>query len=134
MRALVKSRAEPGLWLEDVPEPEYGINDVLIRVHRTGICGTDVAIWKWYTNVVGQYAPAFPLIVALAFALLAEAMVVITLARSWKLSWWEWHLLMGIAFALVAVAARRQIVPLRKGQGSVASGARSGPGWNCQPV
>ncbi len=47
MRALVKSRAEPGLWLEDVPEPEYGINDVLIRVHRTGICGTDVHIYRW---------------------------------------------------------------------------------------
>src|SRR5262249_52768955 len=47
MKALVKSKAEPGLWLQDVPEPEYGINDVLIRVHRTGICGTDMHIYKW---------------------------------------------------------------------------------------
>jgi threonine 3-dehydrogenase len=47
MKALVKSRAEPGLWLEDVPEPKIGINDVLIRVHRTGICGTDLHIYKW---------------------------------------------------------------------------------------
>ncbi len=47
MKALVKSRAEAGLWLEDVPEPKIGINDVLIRVHRTGICGTDVHIYKW---------------------------------------------------------------------------------------
>jgi len=47
MKALVKSRAEPGLWLEDVPEPRIGINDVLIRVHRTGICGTDVHIYRW---------------------------------------------------------------------------------------
>jgi threonine 3-dehydrogenase len=47
MKALVKSKAEPGLWLEDVPEPEYGINDVLIRVLRTGICGTDVHIHRW---------------------------------------------------------------------------------------
>jgi threonine 3-dehydrogenase len=47
MKALVKSKAEPGLWLEEIPVPEYGINDVLIRVHRTGICGTDVHIWKW---------------------------------------------------------------------------------------
>jgi threonine 3-dehydrogenase len=47
MKALVKSRAEPGLWLEDIPEPTMGINDVLIRVHRTGICGTDVHIYKW---------------------------------------------------------------------------------------
>ena len=47
MKALVKSRREPGLWLEDVPEPKIGINDVLIRVHRTGICGTDLHIYKW---------------------------------------------------------------------------------------
>ena len=47
MKALVKSRAEPGLWLEDVPEPELGINDVKIRVHETGICGTDVHIHRW---------------------------------------------------------------------------------------
>ena len=47
MKALVKSRPEPGLWLEDVPEPEVGINDVLIRVDRTSICGTDVHIWNW---------------------------------------------------------------------------------------
>ena len=47
MKALVKSRAEPGLWLEDVEEPELGINDVKIRVHETGICGTDVHIHRW---------------------------------------------------------------------------------------
>jgi threonine 3-dehydrogenase len=47
MKALVKRRAEPGLWLENVPEPKVGINDVLIRVHKTGICGTDVHIYKW---------------------------------------------------------------------------------------
>ena len=47
MRALVKSKAEPGLWLEDVPEPTITINDVLIRIKRTGICGTDVHIWNW---------------------------------------------------------------------------------------
>src|ERR1044071_7822365 len=47
MKALVKSRREAGLWLEDVPEPRIGINDVLIRVHKTGICGTDVHIYKW---------------------------------------------------------------------------------------
>src|SRR4029077_4269492 len=47
VQALVKERAEPGLWLSDVPEPEYGINDVLIRVLRTGICGTDLHIDAW---------------------------------------------------------------------------------------
>ncbi|MDB6022871.1 MAG: L-threonine 3-dehydrogenase [Pedosphaera sp.] len=47
MKALVKSVSEPGLWLEDVPMPEVGLNDVLIRVDRTGICGTDIHIYKW---------------------------------------------------------------------------------------
>jgi threonine 3-dehydrogenase len=47
MRALVKARAEEGLWLEDVPEPEFGINEVLIRVRKTGICGTDLHIYGW---------------------------------------------------------------------------------------
>jgi threonine 3-dehydrogenase len=47
MKALVKSRAEQGLWLEDVPEPAIGINDVLVRVRYTGICGTDVHIFQW---------------------------------------------------------------------------------------
>jgi threonine 3-dehydrogenase len=47
MKALVKSRREPGLWLEDVEMPQVGIHDVLIRVLRTGICGTDVHIDKW---------------------------------------------------------------------------------------
>ncbi len=47
MKALVKRHAELGLWLEDVPEPEPGINDVLIKVDRTGICGTDVHIYNW---------------------------------------------------------------------------------------
>ncbi len=47
MKALVKSKAEQGLWLEDIAEPEIGINDVLVRVHYTGICGTDVHIYEW---------------------------------------------------------------------------------------
>jgi threonine 3-dehydrogenase len=47
MKALVKRHSQPGLWLEEVPVPEYGINDVLIRVDRTGICGTDLHIYKW---------------------------------------------------------------------------------------
>jgi threonine 3-dehydrogenase len=47
MKAIVKSKAEPGLWLENVPEPKVGINDVLIKMKRTGICGTDVHIYNW---------------------------------------------------------------------------------------
>ena len=47
MKALVKRDATQGLWLEDVPEPDVGVNDVLIKVDRTGICGTDVHIYQW---------------------------------------------------------------------------------------
>jgi threonine 3-dehydrogenase len=47
MKALVKKQSEPGLWLDDVPEPKPGINDVLIRVLKTGICGTDLHIYNW---------------------------------------------------------------------------------------
>jgi len=47
MKALVKKLAEPGLWLEDIPEPKIGINDILIRVKRASVCGTDVHIYSW---------------------------------------------------------------------------------------
>jgi len=47
MKALVKSRAEPGLWMQDVPMPTIGDNDLLIKVKKTAICGTDVHIWSW---------------------------------------------------------------------------------------
>src|SRR5258708_35348375 len=47
MPALVKRERKEGLWLEEVPRPEFGINDVLIEVLRTGICGTDVHIYNW---------------------------------------------------------------------------------------
>ena len=47
MKALVKSRRAPGLSLEEIPVPTIGINDVLIRVEKTGICGTDLHIYKW---------------------------------------------------------------------------------------
>jgi threonine 3-dehydrogenase len=47
MKALIKKESKPGLWLEDVAEPKIGINDVLIRVDRTGICGTDLHVYEW---------------------------------------------------------------------------------------
>ena len=65
MKALVKRKAEPGLWLEDVPEPEVGINDVLIKVDRTGICGTDVHIYNW--DVWAQKTIPVPLVVGHEF-------------------------------------------------------------------
>ena len=47
MKALVKNRREPGIWMEDVPEPDLGHNDLLIEISKTAICGTDVHIYEW---------------------------------------------------------------------------------------
>jgi threonine 3-dehydrogenase len=47
MKALAKSKAEPGIWMIDAPVPEIGPKDVLVKIHKTGICGTDVHIYKW---------------------------------------------------------------------------------------
>jgi len=47
MKALVKSKSEVGIWMDDVPVPEIAPNEVLIKVHRTSICGTDMHIYKW---------------------------------------------------------------------------------------
>ncbi len=47
MKALVKAKREPGLWMQDVPVPELGPNDVLIRVKKSAICGTDIHIFNW---------------------------------------------------------------------------------------
>ena len=65
MRALVKSRAERGLWREEVPRPEPGINDVLIKVLLTGICGTDLHIYEW--NEWAQGAIHVPLVIGHEF-------------------------------------------------------------------
>jgi threonine 3-dehydrogenase len=65
VKALVKSRRETGLWLEEVEVPSIGINDVLIRVHRTGICGTDLHIYKW--NDWAQKTIPVPLVVGHEF-------------------------------------------------------------------
>ncbi len=66
MRALVKTEAAEGLSLEDVPEPELGINDVLIRVRKTGICGTDLHIYGW--DAWAQKTIPVPMVVGHEFA------------------------------------------------------------------
>ncbi len=66
MKALVKSRPEAGLWMEDVPVPEIGINDVLIRVERASICGTDVHIYNW--DAWAQRTIPVPMVIGHEFA------------------------------------------------------------------
>lgn len=71
MKALVKKENKPGIWLEEVPVPEYGINDVLIKVLRTGICGTDVHIYKW--DAWAQKTIPVPMVVGHEFVGVIEA-------------------------------------------------------------
>lgn len=66
MKALVKARAEQGLWLENIPEPEVGPNDVKVKILRTAICGTDMHIWKW--DEWAQRTIPVPMVVGHEFA------------------------------------------------------------------
>ncbi|MBY0352184.1 alcohol dehydrogenase catalytic domain-containing protein, partial [Tabrizicola sp.] len=66
MKVLTKSKPEPGLWMETRPVPEIGPDDVLIRIHKTGICGTDIHIWNWDTWA--QKAVPVPLVTGHEFA------------------------------------------------------------------
>ena len=72
MKALVKARPEPGIWLEDVPEPEVGGNDVLIKIYKTAICGTDVHIYNW--NEWAQKTIPIPMHIGHEFVGKIEAM------------------------------------------------------------
>lgn len=72
MKALVKSKAEPGLWLEEVPEPTIGINDVLIKIRKTSICGTDIHIYKW--DEWAQKTIPVPMVIGHEFVGRIEAM------------------------------------------------------------
>ena len=71
MRALVKEKAAPGIWLQDIPEPEPGHNDVLIRINKTAICGTDIHIYNW--DEWAQETIPVPMAVGHEFAGVIEA-------------------------------------------------------------
>ena len=71
MKALVKKHAEPGLWLEEVPEPEVGLTDVLIKIHKAAICGTDVHIYNW--DAWSQKHVPVPMVIGHEFAGTVEA-------------------------------------------------------------
>ncbi len=72
MKALVKKNPEPGLWLEDVPVPKIGSNDVLIKIHKTAICGTDIHIFNW--DLWSQKTIRPPLIIGHEFVGIVEKM------------------------------------------------------------
>jgi 2-desacetyl-2-hydroxyethyl bacteriochlorophyllide A dehydrogenase len=74
MKAVAKLAPQPGaIDLIDVEPPTRAAGEALVRITAAGICGTDVAIWKWHEAVVGQYQPAFPLVIGHEFAGVVEA-------------------------------------------------------------
>jgi threonine 3-dehydrogenase len=72
MKALVKKYPKTGLWLEEVPVPEVGINDVLIKIQKTAICGTDVHIWNW--DKWSQKTIPIPMVIGHEYVGTVEAM------------------------------------------------------------
>jgi len=72
MKALIKSKSEPGLWMDDVPVPDIGTNDVLIRIQKTAICGTDIHIFSW--DPWAQKTIKTPMIIGHEFVGIVEKM------------------------------------------------------------
>ncbi|MBY6064014.1 L-threonine 3-dehydrogenase [Pseudidiomarina sediminum] len=72
MKALAKLHAEPGIWMTDVEKPEYGYNDLLIKIKKTAICGTDVHIYKW--DDWSQQTIPVPMVVGHEYVGVVEAM------------------------------------------------------------
>ncbi|KFZ27979.1 L-threonine 3-dehydrogenase [Pseudidiomarina atlantica] len=72
MKALAKLHAEPGIWMTDAEKPEYGYNDLLIKIKKTAICGTDVHIYKW--DDWSQKTIPVPMVVGHEYVGVVEAM------------------------------------------------------------
>ena len=120
MKALVKKKAEPGLWMEDVPVPKIGINDVLIRVEKTGICGTDLHIHTW--DAWAQKTIPVPLVVGHEFVgRIAEAGTNVTDFKPGDLVSGEGHVVCGRCRN--CMAGRRERCRDTKGVGVNRAGA-----------
>lgn len=72
MKALAKLHAEPGIWMTDAEKPEYGYNDLLIRIKKSAICGTDIHIFKW--DEWSQKTVPVPMVVGHEYAGVVAAM------------------------------------------------------------
>lgn len=79
----------------------------LLTLVPFGVAAYAFAAWR-YLGIYRTRRRPLPLAVATAFVLLAEALIAIALSRAWRLSWWEWHVLMAIAFAAIVLAARHE--------------------------
>jgi threonine 3-dehydrogenase len=120
MKALVKSQGQPGLWLEDVPVPSIGINDVLIRVLRTGICGTDLHIYDW--DAWAQRTIPTPLIIGHEFVgTIVDVGSNVTAFRAGDLVSGEGHIVCG--HCRNCMAGRRHVCAHTQGVGVSRAGA-----------
>ena len=79
----------------------------LLTLLPLGVAAYAFAAWR-YARIYRQRSQPLPLAVAMAFVLLAEALVAMAFGRAWRASWWEWHVLMAVAFATIVIAARRE--------------------------
>ncbi|MDR2982940.1 MAG: L-threonine 3-dehydrogenase [Puniceicoccales bacterium] len=120
MKALVKKEAAEGLWLMDVPEPTYGPHDVLIRIKKTSICGTDVHIWKW--DEWAQKTIPVPMVVGHEYAGIIEAVgSEVTAFKVGQLVSGEGHIVCG--HCRNCRAGRRHLCPNTQGVGVNRPGA-----------
>lgn len=120
MKALVKKEATEGLWLEDVAEPEVGPNDVLIKIKKTSICGTDVHIWKW--DAWAQRTIPVPMTVGHEFVgVVAEVGSAVTDVVAGELVSGEGHIVCGRCRN--CLAGRRHLCPNTLGVGVNRTGA-----------
>jgi threonine 3-dehydrogenase len=120
MKALVKKNREEGLWLEEVPVPQIGINDVLIKIHKTSICGTDVHIYNW--DAWAQKTIPVPMVVGHEFVgTVAEVGSIVKGFKQGDLVSGEGHLVCG--FCRNCLAGRRHLCPNTSGVGVNRDGA-----------
>lgn len=114
MKALVKKNAEPGLWLEEVPIPRIGMNDVLIKILKTSICGTDVHIYNW--DSWAQKTIKVPMVIGHEFVgRVAEVGTNVTGFKPGDLVSGEGHLVCG--FCRNCLAGRRHLCSHTSGIG-----------------
>ena len=114
MKALVKKNAEPGLWLEEVPVPGIGMNDVLIKILKTSICGTDVHIYNW--DSWAQKTIKVPMVIGHEFVgRVAEVGANVTGFKPGDLVSGEGHLVCGLCRN--CLAGRRHLCPHTSGIG-----------------
>src|SRR3981081_127188 len=114
MQAIVKAKPEPGLWLEEVPIPKVAGDDVLIRVQKASICGTDVHIYNW--DAWAQKTIPVPMVIGHEFVGAVDRVGnAVTDFREGELVTTEGHIVCG--HCRNCLAGRRHLCPNTKGIG-----------------